>query len=222
MHVKDSPFTIDVTPADPPYFRNAFFEAHLAGARVNFDRDTDMGNGAFVGIFDCERLVDSTTYALVGKGSRCSWTSARSFSISFGADASVRRGSPISVQAGLLRNAVRNSKFVNGRAFLLLPDDAMAPEPVIYAPTKIAPCDSLRLDASSSYGDGGRDMVFSWGMELGPDNRDKIIDILAALPSGQRVVDLPKSTLSAGTTYIFTLNVRNFIDEDSLGFRPRS
>ena len=212
VHVKDSPFTIDVTPAEPPYLKSAVFESHLAGATVVFDQATDVGNGAFSGIFDCKRLLDSHTYLLVGQGSKCSWTSESSFSISFGQNPTVSRGSPIAVQVGLILNARRNSKPVSGSVFLRLPKAAIPPTPVVNSPGRVAACDELQIDASSSYGDGGREMVFKWGLELGPANRDLVMKILNALPAGQRVVHIPKSTLLSGTRYVFTLSVRNFVD----------
>jgi len=214
-HVKDSPFTIDITPAPPPYLQSATFESHLAGANIVFDQATDVGNGIFSGIFDCGRLLDTSTFLLVGQGSKCSWTSTRSFSISFGQNAQVRKGSPIAVCKGLLQNAVRNSKAVSGSVFLLLPTNVVKPALVINAPLKIASCDALQIDASSSYGNGGRAMVFSWGLALGPINRGSVMNVLSALPSEQSVVDLPKSSLLPGETYVFTLTVRNFIDMET-------
>jgi hypothetical protein len=82
----------------------------------------------------------------------------------------------------------------------------------VNAPPRIASCDELQIDASSSFGDGGREMVFDWGLELGPVNRYSVMQILKALPSWQRMVNLPKFALLPGTSYVFTLSVRNFVD----------
>ena len=214
VHIQNSPLVINITPTEPPQLKSALFESHLAAAIVLFDQDTDMGNGIFGGVFDCKRLLDSATSTLMGQESKCSWTSASSFSIAFGVNAIVADGSSIALREGLVQNAIRNSKTVSNRVFLRLPTDVMEPQPVVNAPERIASCDTLRIDASSSYGDGGREMKFVWGLKMGPFNRYAVMEALGALPAWQRVVEFRQGLLLPDTTYVFTLRVRNFVGKE--------
>jgi len=212
QHVNGSPFKIFINPAEAPRLQTATFASHFAGLTVTFDRPTDEGGGQLAGFFDCMNVLELNSYRMSGNNSQCSWISSRSFSLLFGKDATMVPDSRLAIKENTIMAARRNSRFSSGTVPLLLPANAMTPEPIIDGPGRIASCDVLTLDASSTYGDGGRDMLFHWGLELGPRNRALLMSILTSLPSTQRVVTIPNSTLLPGVSYAFSLTVKNFVE----------
>jgi hypothetical protein len=212
-HVRGSPFLMSINPAEPPVLKAAIFISHLAGATVTFDRPTDKGGSNVEGFFNCGSILELNSYRMAGNNSQCAWTSSTSFIIMFDKGATLLPDSHIFIRENAVMSTRRNSRFASGSVRLLVPHDAMSPEPIIDGPAMISPCDSLTMDASSTYGDGGRDMIFQWGLTFGPPNRADVMSIILALPSTQRVLTIPNGTLLPATRYNFTLKVQNFVEQ---------
>ena len=215
QHVKGSPLVVTINPAEPPRMLTAMFASHLAGLQVTFDQPTDEGGcqRQLVGFFDCKEILEPQTLLMTGNNSKCSWSSSINFTVLFGRGATLALNSRLGIRQDTVRSARRNSRYASGTVTVLLPSNAMKPEPIIDGPGKISSCDNLTMDASTSYGDGTRGMRFDWGLELGPRNREVIINILTALPRSQSIVTIPSSVLVSDVEYVFTLTVTNFVEE---------
>ena len=213
QHVAGSPFIVTINPAEPPRMMTAIFASHLAGLRVTFDQATDEGGGQLLGFFDCKQILAPQTHLMTGNNSQCSWISPSSFTVLFGRGATLAMDSRLAIREGTVMSARRNSKYASGSVALQLPSNAMKPEPIIDGPGKIASCDTLTMDASMSYGDGGRGMIFDWGLQFGPRNREAVMTLLTALPKSQSIVTIPSSLLLSEVEYVFTLTATNFVEQ---------
>jgi hypothetical protein len=215
-HVKGSPFAMVINPAAAPELKSAVFMSHLAGLTVLFDRPTDQGvnkTNPRSGPFDCVEILAPSSYAVTGANSQCAWTSLQSLTVLFGSGTTIGPNALISVKESTVMTSRRNSRFASGGVAVLVPDNAMKPEPTVNSPGRIAPCDPLVLDASLTHGDGGRDMEFQWGLELGPRNRADVMQLLTAAGRTQRIVTIRSGLLLQDTKYTFTLSVVNFIEQ---------
>lgn len=212
--ISGSPFTLDIAPGDPPRMVSAIFASHLGSADVTFDVNTDRGGGALTGQFPCIALLDTATVTLAGgSNSNCYWNADNTFTLVFGSAHSLLPGSPISIRPGVVRAKLQNTEYARGFVPLQVPQDMVLPTPIISGPSRISSCDTLLLDASSTYASGGRDLEFSWGVFIGPPNRDDVLRFLQSLPSTQGTLELPDNTLLPGEIYTFTLSVMDFVGQ---------
>jgi hypothetical protein len=94
-----------------------------------------------------------------------------------------------------------SSLFVTNETFQIqAPSNPISAETILNAPSVIGPCDSLDLDATASWGSGGRLLTMSW--DLGSETTDADGAISAALQAANDAqsykVHLTPSILGAG------------------------
>jgi hypothetical protein len=111
------------------------------------------------------------------------------------------------------------TKAVKGRVRVRRPPNAIKPTAILKGPSVVGPCDNLELDASSSYGSGGRELQFELGLK--PSTADD--SVLRAFVSGasqppytQKSWRIDPSLLKLGVPATFVLRVFNFLDQSSL------
>ena len=109
LYGNDSLPTVVVTVLDPvplsiapPQILEARFDPSLTKVVVTFDSET---NGK--GVIPCERVLTTTSLPLLGEksGRECTWVSRTEFEISLGYDASVRQGSNMRLNDGVVIGA---------------------------------------------------------------------------------------------------------------------
>jgi len=66
----------------------------------------------------------------------------------------------ITVHSDFIRTKLQNSKYADSSAVLLLPSLYTKPSAVVVAPALIGGCDPLIMDATASFGGGGRDLEY--------------------------------------------------------------
>jgi hypothetical protein len=193
---------------------------------VEFDADVDRPNmGA--GFSACADIfVDASS---LGAEPLCHWRNSRTLIARFGQAASLAIGDQLSLKPNLIL-AAGSSKPQNEPDLLELvvvgPDSPAAPVAVIEGTSAVGWCDVLTLDASASYGSGGRDFVggYVWALVPPEDNSTDIVEGVESYLAEQRDVvvslDGPSLNLNTSRTYIFSLTLTNWLGLSSTAYFP--
>ena len=89
-----APFKLEIAPAEAPEVTSATVSSSLMRIDAAFDVATDRGAGANLANVGCARYLAADTVSDVGSGAECVWADAKTLSIYFGADATIRRVIP--------------------------------------------------------------------------------------------------------------------------------
>jgi hypothetical protein len=113
----------------------------------------------------------------------------------------------------------QTSKAVKGLVRVLRPPNPVKPTAILKGPPLLGPCDKLALDASSSYGSGGRQMLFELGLKPSQANDDALRAYVAAQslpPYTKNAWSFDPSMLLQGVPVTFVVRAINFLDESSV------
>jgi len=80
------------------------------------------------------------------------WADARTLSVYFGTDATLRPGHSIALKPDVVKSADGNSYAASGSYTITAPVNAKPPEARLSVPDVVGPCDGVTLDASQSRG----------------------------------------------------------------------
>jgi len=131
--------------------------------------------------------------------------------------------SPYSVEfvnlTAMPRLCYQVSKSVMGQVRVLRPANPVKPTAILKGPSLLSSCDKLTLDASSSYGSGGRQLTFELG--LSPSSADDsllraFISTASHPPYTQKSWTFDSRLLLLGVPATFVVRAVNFLDESSL------
>ena len=133
---------------------------------ITFSSPTDSGNTVDV-TWAC-----STLFAFVSASlATCTWTSATTVTVNFVLVTSANKpntylttGSPVTLLGGILRSfcqgnsaiCASNPTATSATVLTLSPDEPSVPTVIISSPAHLSSCEDLILDATGSYGSGGR------------------------------------------------------------------
>ena len=111
------------------------------------------------------------------------------------------------------------TKAVKGPVRVRRPPNAVKPTAILKGPSLLGPCDDLELDASSSYGSGGRELQFELGLK--PSTADDsvlraFVSAASQPPYTQKSWRIDPSLLTLGLPATFVLRAFNFLDQSSL------
>jgi hypothetical protein len=209
VHLKGSPFTVEVSLSLPPICVEATFVSGGSVIRLVFDLPTDRGGQ--VGRLSCSVYFDNATVALLGNGCEAGWRSSFELLVSLGAGAVVMVGDDLSLRSGLVRNKRRTSYFTFGVIRLGFNPDEMQPFVSINGPSELGDCDDLSLNAQQTNSSGGRPLKFRWGVAQGDSVEEAIMAYLVSLGPISPVIIVNSSLLLAGRTYTFSVEAVNFV-----------
>ena len=208
-------FSFVLNLASAPLIARCQFQSTGAHIELEFDRETNKGREPQPD--SCTRLIDSAAVAQFGTGSSCRWVDPSTILIELGSGASILVGDTIAVKTETILTLDENSHPSSASAVLAIPPNMPAPTVSLAAPTTLGQCDDLLLDASGSFGSGGRPMGYVWTALAGVGaNLAAVYEVLhlascepgAELPCNQAVVSA--DTLVSGKSYTFTVAVTNF------------
>ena len=166
------PFTVisNSEPPSPPKLKSAVFDSSGAFAFVEFDSASDRGveYSAImpIGEFTCYDLLEFPG----SPSAKCMWLSDTQLKIFFGNIdpniALITPGELILLWKDRLKPLCKpgTTAYVCGQyifndysgVYIETPSDAVSPIPSLKTPALLSACDDLKVDASSSTGDGGR------------------------------------------------------------------
>jgi hypothetical protein len=203
--VMGSPFRLSISPRAPPHMLSATLTKSLAGANIVFDVAVNQED--FPYNFNCAQVLDNASATACGNTSTCYWLGTSTLVMLFSSNSKWALGDLVGLKPGVIVNQQRNSWAASGTKLLTFPAGAIQPIASLQGPVRIGPCDSLALDASSSYGSGGRSFSFKWGLYLGPQNAAELARSLSLVPSTQDRVSISNTSLISGETYVFIVKV---------------
>ncbi|KAG6557914.1 hypothetical protein Mapa_000092 [Marchantia paleacea] len=213
---------VDVTSRGAPTIITALMEDTAGSILVTFDGVSDSGLRSLRGMRDgperCEMLLDNTTYLKLGSNPSCGFKDAQTMYIQLGYNATIMpAGSPSPDYITLSREGVfaeHETSLPAAGSVLLRPPNKHPPlVAILSGPTVVGACDDFKLDASSSYGDGGRPMSFSYHAKGTGDlyKLSVLGAILETLPNDTMVVNIPPGSLEANYIYTFVVVVVNHL-----------
>ena len=205
---------------------------------MTFDSPTDKA-GILTTTWACTRL-----FTFRGASSSiCSWLNATSVSASFPAINNVANSVAnsvgylntsdfITLQDGLLRayctsdaaTCLSNLPAVSARVPTLFPSNPLSPTVIINAPNSLGSCSNLSLDATGSYGNGGRlyksvvwtVVAVDYSSHVAVSDTSRALALQTYLNDYSLVnqvfmpITISQSSL-VGASYIFTLTLTNFL-----------
>lgn len=183
---------------------------------VNFRIETNKAG--LIGEFDCGLLI--VNISSFGSGSFCIWRNPSLLIIYLGCGATVIPGDIISIKEGIIYP-------INSINSISLSNKTIAPaiiEPIpniIYgASNQPSLCFPMLIDASSSYGSGGRSMNYKWDVSLpiglSPNNTNffNVKSIITSQNSRILTVNISEfqKYFEPGRTYIITGTITNYLN----------
>ena len=217
-----APFKLEIAPAAAPNITSATVSSSLMRIDAAFDVATDRGAGAgtnVAGVVGCARYLAADTVSDVGSGAECVWANAKTLSIYFGKNATIRPGDFISLSTNVIKSADGNSHAASGSYVVRAPPTPTPPEARLSVPDRVGPCDGVVLDASQSRGGGGRPMEFRYSVVATATDGSAVADALGAAVSAAEVagggvtnpvISLESAHLEPGVSYTFTVKVTDF------------
>jgi hypothetical protein len=182
-----------------------------------------LGFGATIQVnqeieFSVHEPASSESIPVIGSGgirgkSRCESPYALSYNAS-------QRSTP-SFQPPPSVLCFQTTKATSGPVRVLRPANPVKPTAILKGPSLLGPCDKLELDASSSYGSGGRALQYQLGLKpsQSPGSDDALrafLVPLSSLPFKQQSWTIDPSLLLQGVPVTFVVRVTNFLQESSL------
>ena len=180
----------------PPRVLSAILTSSLNTILVRFNRPTDragMFRSALGEQYDnCERVLSNSDTARMGDGVRCVWASDEVLEVRLGELATILPGETLTVLAANVRepNPSDQAPFGVDEELVLQLDAFLDPVPVPVAPAIFAT--DLTVDASASFLDGSRPMVFQWSIARSSDANGTI-----SLPVSPALSSLVTSTVTS-------------------------
>ena len=119
----------------------------------------------------------------------------------------------------------QSSDAVKGSVRVLRPPNPVKPTAVLKGASELGPCDALELDASASYGSGGRQLKFELGLKASTAKDDElrgaIADMMAASaaapePYARSKWSIDPKLMLMGVPATFAVRAINFLDESSV------
>jgi hypothetical protein len=225
----DSNVTVDVLTVhdvvDPPDLMSAMFSSSGSYLSVKFSSDTDFGGQSSVNTWNCSLLFlfDGSNDAT------CTWASATEVTVVFAqssAAAMATVDSVVTLRNGLVGATCSNkyscifSGKSTGSIMITAPAVLSSPTVLLTIPGEASSCDDLVVDASSSYGDGGRSWnLISWTVTATSSNAFSeaaagstvvIQGILDSAGSISSPIQIDSANLTIAK-YCFQLSLTNFI-----------
>jgi len=228
----------DCGTAPNPFFAQVYFSTTGASIFAHFNIPTDQAG--LTGEFPCAEIIvnDADYFRRFGNSAPfCVFRNSSLLIIYLGSDATVVPGNVLLLKPGTIKSEDGTSGFGIYSPFdsdiiqSILPPPI--PQIVITGPTNISSCSPLQLDASATYGTGGRTLQeWVWGVRDGPPEQQ--LEILRiqlnqkALNTLSLSATLVASLLVPGYTYVFTVQATNFLGGESeiveypvtIGFYP--
>ena len=205
-------------PFPAPFLVSATFASDGGSATVSFSGATNQG-GISSSQWPCYRIFNFTSVT----SCTCSWINSSFVKIFFPTLSELPLLAPGDFLT--LLDSVLTASCTTGAVCLnstrqavqaLSPLSPIAPVVVFNLPAVASTCDDLTIDASPSYGNGGRNYQYiSWALSSTTTSAN-ISKIIALLPNTTHLlsapVTVPKNLLTAGTVTL-TLHLRNFLGQ---------
>jgi len=215
-----------------PKLSSAQFSNSGAQLFIVFDSPTDQGLrvSSATGVIGCDAFLAITGAPTVTDAptASCMFTSPTTVTVTLPPTASTGVGDTVALLDGKIYAWCDKKLFSNcdtwtpappGASVKVgLPSVTLIPVPLISGPNSISNCNDIKLDASTSVGNGGRPWAtFTWTVSSTISIPVGFSDFLTAInrdvSAGDRRarVLIPNSLIESGATYYFVLSLVNFL-----------
>ena len=213
-----------VSPLPAPAMKSCQFSDSGQAVVVTFNTPTDSA-GIATATWPCSNLFSFISASLT----TCSWTTVATVTMTFNIKSGniyLAPGGTVTVLGGLLRsfcsyNAVtcaQNDPSPSANLITMAPNIPTTPVVVLNSPVSLGSCANLVLDATASYGNGGRpytsiQWIVSARSSAASIDTTTISTYLNSFSSRYQV-STPITILAQNLTkasYMITLNLRNFL-----------
>ncbi|GMH95715.1 hypothetical protein TrVE_jg5792 [Triparma verrucosa] len=223
-------FVIESAGAPPaaPALSSVIFSQNGDKLIVDFVEATDIGSTTFnlttlYSEFDCNSVL---TIQGTDEGATCQFISSTCLQVTLPSTSSTVPGSDIAVNANKIYAVcmvgVDCSSSTNAEPLVTtigLPESPLTPVVTVSGPLSISRCGDIRLDASTSFGNGGRDWLsFSWSFSASASDTSGVTSVVDAANSADAfdpVLTIPNANLRQGQQYSFQLTLTNFLSQTS-------
>jgi hypothetical protein len=214
--------TVSVRRISAPILLSAVFvyEKSAGSIRLLFSKATDrakMSRGS-----PCSRLLTNSTLSIIRSVNvsvlSCNWPSTTLMVIAWqGSPAGFSIGSAIRTKVDTLKSEDGFSSYAAPMEALLSTAVSYVPQAALVAPSKISPCEGVRLDATASLGNGGRPFQVFWelvsvvGTPILTDVQKGKIMVLLPVDSPSLAAEIPSFVLLSGQVYRFRVTLTNWL-----------
>ncbi|PFX24468.1 hypothetical protein AWC38_SpisGene10933 [Stylophora pistillata] len=203
--------TARIVYAPPPQVTSVKFSKTATKILIQFNVEVQFVSAEET----CDEFFNNATVTTLGGYAECSLGHTKEVEIILGEGATINVGDPIEFKADVFKaHNEENGRFLNGSSSVDSPDVHLKPVPIIKGPNVLSSCGNLSLSGSQSFGSGGRPLIFKWSL-ISPNagsNVTAITDILSNLSSNSDRVEIPGSLVESNETYLFKLEVANFLN----------
>jgi hypothetical protein len=214
--------TVNVRQIPAPTLLSAVFvyENSAGSIRLLFSKATDRARMS-VGS-SCNRILTNSTLSIIRSVNvsvlSCNWPSTTQMVINWeGSPAGFSIGSAMRTKADTLKSEDGFSSYAPPMEALLSTAVSYVPQAALVAPSKISPCEGVRLDASGSLGSGGRPFQVFWELlsvvgtpTLTGVQKGKIM-VLLPVDSPSLTAEIPSFVLLSGQVYRFRVTLTNWL-----------
>jgi hypothetical protein len=220
--LRTTDLTVNVRRIPAPTLLSAEFvyENSAGSIRLLFSKATDrarMSRGS-----PCSRLLTNSTLSVIMSVNvsvlSCNWPRATQMVIHWeGGPAGFSIGSAIRTKANTLKSEDGFSSFALPMEALLSTAVSIVPQAALVAPSKISPCEGVRLDTTASTGSGGRPYQVLWelvtvvGTPTLTDVQKGKIMVLLPVDSPSLIAEIPSFVLLSGQVYRFRVTLTNWL-----------
>ena len=197
----------------PPKLTSARLNDGGSGFTIFFDSPTDQGKITMTN-WNCSLLFNFKQ----SSSTLCSWANSSAVVTTFGKNPKFLTSTNITILGGKLKSQCNSdcnlTNDTSTTSVTLLPAyHPIIPKVVIYTSTAVTSCDDIVLDASSSFGSGGRPFASIFWTVLEDDVvSNHIISFMNKFNSVNEPIRVPKSMIT-GMQYSFTLTLTNFMGQ---------
>lgn len=208
----------------PPTLQSTRFDSNGASAVATFDSPSESVSPSGSTVWFCDAVLQFAG----SNSSSCVWLTPESIRITFSATGSAAMvvGSAVTLRAAAVRARCNSAYFTatqcndfsaaaTATLALLGPSNPISPVAVLQAPRYLGVCDNLTLDATTTYGSGGRAWSSaSFSVAVDSDvsaDLSSIRALLSGMLDVTRVHTLPGRLFNFSTNYYFTVVVTTFL-----------
>jgi hypothetical protein len=214
------------SPVPAPLIISSRFSDSGQAVVITFDSLTDQA-GIITASWPCSLLFTFSSASMT----TCSWVNTSAVSASFGVLTNVASkiaylsiGDSVKLNGGLLKSfclgtvdvCSSNPVASDMSVITLAPLQASTPTVIVNAPQFLGSCNNLSLDATGSYGNGGRPYTAVVWTVSATDTTVDVSAIQSYLNSASALYQVGKlfsisATILTKATYTFTLSLKNFM-----------
>jgi len=190
-----------------------------------FGSPVNASNSLLFSTWLCGRVFDDFALALLGKNPVCLYPSRTVLRVLFGTSPALAPNTVLQMRAGFVRTADGQSA-LNGalQAIFVVPPPLPKPVASLQSRGQPSACEGVTLDGSASSGGAGRALTYRWLLTSAVGTRAGSLNLTAVQVLAYNtflatftgpVINLPADKFLIADSFVFALQVTNWLDQQS-------